>query len=587
MLSHIVHAVVIVGLLLVYWNVGPPLHFEIIPPAKNSQCSGDMQPHDAASAINHHNHAHLPNRVIEDTISFDIKHVYNKIPATSFIRLDVSSDAEDGKMNGDEDDLTIFSQKLLDNGIDTSISIKAHQSQIMRLRDRSPDMMESYIFHSLKNPQIETESSLEWGIDNVLVPDITDTETILQLAKLASNAYSRLPVDPSWRDVSDPDSNSGIGFNISDSFGWLEDGIRGHVFVEQLNKRTKAKRPPLIIIAIKGTTATGIGGGNGDDDGEGGSTGDDRKTVEADKFNDNLLFSCSCARVSSLWSTVCDCYEKAYTCNQNCLERSLRDPDKYYKAVLEIYRNVTELYPDSEVWVTGHSLGGALSSLLGRTYGLPVVTFEAPGERLASKRLHLPMPPGLPENMEHIWHFGNNADPIFMGVCNGPSSSCSLGGYAMESMCHSGLKCTYDTIKKLGWHVNVLNHRLKTVIDELLMKTNETAKCERPPPCIDCYDWTFVDHTDNRRRVTRPILPTSSDATTTSQSSTTTTRPRKCLKRTWYGACYKWSDDDDDDDYKSKGNMYAIVSSMAKTDLKGDNTLGPFPSDAVPLPVGY
>jgi putative lipase involved disintegration of autophagic bodies len=41
---------------------------------------------------------------------------------------------------------------------------------------------------------------------------------------------------------------------------------------------------------------------------------------------------------------------------------------------------------------TGHSLGGALASLLGVTFGAPVVAFEAPGEKLASKRLHLPIP---------------------------------------------------------------------------------------------------------------------------------------------------------------------------------------------------
>lgn len=40
----------------------------------------------------------------------------------------------------------------------------------------------------------------------------------------------------------------------------------------------------------------------------------------------------------------------------------------------------------------GHSLGGSLASLLGATFGAPVVAFEAPGERLASTRLHLPSP---------------------------------------------------------------------------------------------------------------------------------------------------------------------------------------------------
>ena len=48
--------------------------------------------------------------------------------------------------------------------------------------------------------------------------------------------------------------------------------------------------------------------------------------------------------------------------------------------------------PQSNIWVIGHSLGGALASLVGITFGLPVVTFEAPGERMAATRLHLPSP---------------------------------------------------------------------------------------------------------------------------------------------------------------------------------------------------
>jgi hypothetical protein len=50
------------------------------------------------------------------------------------------------------------------------------------------------------------------------------------------------------------------------------------------------------------------------------------------------------------------------------------------------------MYPNANIWVIGHSLGGALASLLGITFGAPVVTFEPPGERMAAQRLHLPSP---------------------------------------------------------------------------------------------------------------------------------------------------------------------------------------------------
>jgi hypothetical protein len=50
------------------------------------------------------------------------------------------------------------------------------------------------------------------------------------------------------------------------------------------------------------------------------------------------------------------------------------------------------MYPNANIWVIGHSLGGSLASLLGITFGAPVVTFEPPGERMAAQRLHLPSP---------------------------------------------------------------------------------------------------------------------------------------------------------------------------------------------------
>lgn len=50
------------------------------------------------------------------------------------------------------------------------------------------------------------------------------------------------------------------------------------------------------------------------------------------------------------------------------------------------------MFPDANIWVIGHSLGGSLASLLGVTFGVPVVTFEPPGERMAARRLHLPTP---------------------------------------------------------------------------------------------------------------------------------------------------------------------------------------------------
>lgn len=89
-----------------------------------------------------------------------------------------------------------------------------------------------------------------------------------------------------------------------------------------------------------------------------------------------------------------------------------------------------------------------MASLLGATFGAPVVAFEAPGERMAASRLHLPSPVRThsitiislisvlispqPSTL-HITHVLNTADSVAMGVCTGVTSLCALAGYALES----------------------------------------------------------------------------------------------------------------------------------------------------------
>jgi len=156
-------------------------------------------------------------------------------------------------------------------------------------------------------------------------------------------------------------------------FGWEPDadGFRGHIFVSTDNS--------TVIVDIKGTSAPWLVGGGG-------------PTVKKDKLNDNLLFSCCCAKVGPTWTPVCDCHSGGYSCDQDCLEKSLIEDSLFYSVGVNLYNNVTYLYPDANIWVIGHSLGGALASLVGVTFGAPVVAFEAPGEKMAATRLHINLP---------------------------------------------------------------------------------------------------------------------------------------------------------------------------------------------------
>lgn len=74
-------------------------------------------------------------------------------------------------------------------------------------------------------------------------------------------------------------------------------------------------------MSIKGTSAGWAVGGGG-------------PTVKKDKLNDNLMFSCCCARVGPTWSTVCDCYSGGYKCDQSCLQNALTGESLFYSVAI-------------------------------------------------------------------------------------------------------------------------------------------------------------------------------------------------------------------------------------------------------------
>lgn len=260
-------------------------------------------------------------------------------------------------------------------------------------------------------------------------------------------------------------------------------------------------------------------------------------TTTNDKINDNLFFSCCCAQQGRyLWKQVCNCRTNTFTCNQTCLVEELREENRYYRAAINLYGNVTEIYPDSNVWLSGHSLGGAVSSLLGMTFGLPTITFEAPGDALPAARLGLPTPPGstpgAPQtrNYAGTYHFGHTADPVYMGTCGGATATCTIAGYALESVCHTGLRCIYDTVADKGWRVGIIKHTIRNVISDVIEPYPFVPSCERDIECLDCFDWKFFESNSS-------ASITTSMASLTSSTSTVQTRTSVCKTPGWWGMC--------------------------------------------------
>lgn len=356
--------------------------------------------------------------------------------------------------------------------LSTTYSVpRSSQDTVMTLREHShASVMEYQRLRRLPAASDFTDMRLYdsdpfWVERQMSIPNVTDRDVVLTLASMTSNAYTEVPHTGEWIDVDD-------GYNSTGPFGWEDDGLRGHVFASADNAS--------VVIAYKGTSLTG-------------------KSSHKDKKTDNLLFSCCCGRISYLWRTVCDCYQDTYTCNMTCIQNEIRSPKGYYSAALDIYHNVTSNYPEADIWLVGHSMGGAVASLVAQTYGLPAVTFEAPGEKLAANRLGLPIVPkrlGTSDDSgsdagfaKNIWAFGHTADPIYMGTCAGITSLCWSAGYAMETHCHSGLEAIYDVVSDFGWRQGVNTHRIVNVINDVILKYNNTPTGERSDECVDCFNW--------------------------------------------------------------------------------------------------
>ncbi|GAA6004764.1 triglyceride lipase ATG15 [Rhodotorula paludigena] len=372
-------------------------------------------------------------------------------------------------------DYSTFELAALDAQPDVGLYSSTQSIRTKRVRARRPNSQEAFQaarrasywtpLRAMQEGRLPTRQevedtllgqTLEWEDVEIDAPDVKDVATLAAFGKMTSNAYT-LPDSSGWYDI-------GGGWNVSDSFGWQEDGMRGHVFADEQNK--------TVVIAIKGTSALIVGGGGG--------------TAHNDKTNDNLFFSCCCARVDWSWSTVCDCFDSSYTCREDCVEHAVMTKSAYYPVATDLYNNVSALYPHAQIWLAGHSLGGAIAAMLSRTYGVPSISFESPGDLLPARRLHLPLPPANhsrnathpsggdksparsldDELTTHVFH---TADPIANGQCRGTISTCGIAGFALESKCHTGKSIKYDTVGRLGWSTDIRTHPIHVVIEKLLI----------------------------------------------------------------------------------------------------------------------
>lgn len=120
-----------------------------------------------------------------------------------------------------------------------SFHARSRAQKIQRLQDRRMSAVESILTTARDRGHASTLDASAWAIDDVSGPNVTDKETVLSLAKMTLDAYTRQPFTGEWQDVKG-------GFNYSQSFGWEGDGLRGHIFADSDNS--------TIVIAMKGTS---------------------------------------------------------------------------------------------------------------------------------------------------------------------------------------------------------------------------------------------------------------------------------------------------------------------------------------------
>jgi lipase ATG15 len=124
-------------------------------------------------------------------------------------------------------------------GLVAPLRIRSRSARIYRFADPW-SMLFDKTTETGGNHRRETGAlSHNWRLDTVSEPDVSDKETVLGLAKMSSDAYLVDELAPHW-------FNSTAGFNLSSSFGWQDNMLRGHVFANENNS--------TVVIAIKGTS---------------------------------------------------------------------------------------------------------------------------------------------------------------------------------------------------------------------------------------------------------------------------------------------------------------------------------------------
>ena len=316
----------------------------------------------------------------------------------------------------------------------------------------------------------------------VLYPDIGDAILIYEFVKICHYAYRKGNFDSD-------------NFALLGEFTAKRSGLQGALFKMDFEDKTTGFKQEIIVISFRGTTINATS---------------NYDAVRSDQHIDNLLFSCCCGRgTKKSIKGICDCYAGGKRCQKECLNNQVKERAWHYYDAIKVFQKVKSIFKNSQIWVTGHSLGGALASLIAiQNQGVPCVSFSAPGENLAASRLGVTnlyktesvlqsygvFLEGGNESTLHppVYNIALNSDPIANHRTTNPNSFPVLFGYNIETKCRVGIDCVIDDT----YYSPILAHRISNVERTLqeFSANEEKARfiCRKESNCKDCFDWSFV-----------------------------------------------------------------------------------------------
>jgi lipase ATG15 len=230
--------------------------------------------------------------------------------------------------------------------------------------------------------------------------EVLERAKMLEYIEMARNAYRHHDLE-----------------NVIGRYGYGGDGLRAKVFDcgEEL------------VVAFKGTTVP---------------VGRRGSTARKDRILDEVLF------------TYCS------GDTEECKSRKSQglSDSGYYKEAVGLVGKVQELYPGRRIVLTGHSLGGAIASLIAMVSGLEAFALASPGEAYAAKLLGLC---DRGKSYRNIVHIGMCNDAVFSGECS--EGVCGMLGYRIQTRCHVGRAfCIRDRGYK-----SVVYHSLEAMREKL------------------------------------------------------------------------------------------------------------------------